>query len=264
MVKSVNLEHTFQLSFLMRVGRRAEIEHCWDSKSLSFGCPANWIDKQLRGGDNSTGDIFECVFAHIPSDDPRIFTQVDSRGNPMGENLLIIQNQIDGSYLLRYIPAILTPILCMYAIKQNDLPINLASFASAMKYSCEECAFLFIRNPCLFFDELKQQVPIAVNNNTNLTSERFYSPFTPSNPIDVNLVNYNKYTSTKFFYDRQDYLEELFWKLPEYSYQSECRIVIPQINFVQSYDPNKKYEHMRNHLEVSVPHLHEYAEIHYL
>ena len=256
--------HNLKTAFLMRIGKRSEIEYCWNKKLVVFSCPANWIDKQLTGSDDSIGDIFECIFAHLPSDDPRVWQQVDSHGHPMGDNLLILRNEKDGSFLLRYIPVILTPVLCFYSIRSGSIPIDLLKFASDMKYDTKDCAFLFIKDVARFFDDLKEQVPIAVKDNRNLTSERFYRPFDPFNPIDANNVNYDKYTATEPFYDRQCCLEEFFWKLPEYRYQSECRIIIPNVNYIQGYDPNKKYNPQQNYLEVSLPHLHEYAEIRYL
>ena len=248
----------------MRVGKKSDIEYNWDKKNVLFGCPANWIDKQLTKKDGTIGDMFECVFAHLPSDDSRVWQQRDSCGKPMGDNLLILRNENDGSFLLRYIPTILTPVLCFYCIRANSIPINLRKLATDMGYKAKACAFLFIKKPDSFLDDLKEQIPIAVQSNGNLTSKRFYSPFDPLNPIDASNIDYDRYTATEPFYDRQRCLDELFWKLPKYRYQSEARIAIRNVNYIQGYDPNKKYHPKRNYLEVSLPHLHEYAEIRYL
>lgn len=249
---------------LMRIGPKSEIERCLHDSKITFGCPANWIDYQYKHSNSAIGDIFECIFAHLPKTDSRVWNQVDSYGKPMRDNLLLFQNKNDDSFLLRYIPAILTPTLCLYAIKREDLPLNIEKVVSDMGYSTDDSAVLFITNIERFFDELREQMPIAVRGNKNLTSKRFYSPFEPDHPIDANYVNYDKYTAGSRFYERPKNLEELFWKLPDYRWQSEFRIVISKINFVQGYNPNEEYDPKKNYLDVSLPNLHEYAKIYYL
>ena len=65
---------------------------------------------------------------------------------------------------------------------------------------------------------------------------------------------------TDIYYDEPRPSAELFWKYPQYHFQSEVRVAILNTNFVWDYDPQHfKYEQHR--LDVYLPHLHEYATI---
>lgn len=75
-------------------------------------------------------------------------------------------------------------------------------------------------------------------------------------------VDYHKHLGNEIFFDNPQNMEELFWKLPEYEQQSELRVVIPNINFKQIFDPDGiKYDYKLNTLNVILPHLQEYSEV---
>lgn len=58
------LQSHFSTILLMRLGSTKRIEQCYNTRTLSFGCAANWVDYS-KTGDKVTGDQLECVFAHL-------------------------------------------------------------------------------------------------------------------------------------------------------------------------------------------------------
>ena len=263
-------------SILMRVGPTKRILEWYETKTLQFGCAANWIDYALKDKTNPTGDIFECIFAHTAMDDPRIYKMTDIKGKPMGDNLLITVNETDATCLLRFEPTILMPVFCMYSFdvptilaagddgsKTRCLKFNLDKYRIAMRYPEEETSFLFITDPISFVEDLRYAIPDAVkHNHENLTSERFYGHFNPSESFLCKGINYHRHHKNELFFDQPETSEDLFWKLPEYEWQSEMRIAIPNINFKQAFDPqNQPYDYKKNTLTVHLPNFHKYARV---
>ena len=140
---------------------------------------------------------------------------------------------------------------------------NLDEYCRCMDYDNKTASFLFIMDPVRFYNELSAMVPIAVaNNKSNLTSKRFYGDFNPNEPVFFRDVDYHKHKRNELFWDKTENMEELFWKLPEYEQQSELRYAIPNINFIQTYDPNTKpYDYKLNTLDVYLPHFQEYSKV---
>lgn len=263
-------------SILMRVGSKKRILQWYETKTLQFGCAANWIDYTFKDKSNPTGDFFECIFAHTTMDDPRICKMTDIKGEPMGDNLLISVNKTDATCLLRFEPTILMPVLCLYSFdvpgiiaaeddgsKTRWFAFNLDKYREAMKYSEAESSFLFVTDPISFFKDLRYSIPDAVkHNHENLTSERFYGHFNPSEPFLCKGINYHRHHKNELFFDQPETSEDLFWKLPEYEWQSEMRIAIPNINFKQAFDPqNQPYDYKKNTLTVHLPNFHKYAHV---
>ena len=260
---------------LMRVSSTSDIQKCYDKKIIEFGCPANWLDKAIKHNNQSIGDYYECVFAHLPKGDSRVNSVKDVKGNPMGDNLLVSEDRSDGSSHLRQMSTILMPVLCFFSfnvakMEETDREgkstkpfiFDLDEYRADMGYKEDDASFLFITKPELFFEDLKQRVPCAVKANTDkLTFERFYRSFNPDEPIIFGDVDYDKYEETTPFYYYPNGSEELFWKLPRYKWQSELRIAISNLNFKKKYDSVSKYDYKKNKLCVSLTHLHEYAEV---
>lgn len=65
------LQSHFSTILLMRLGSTKRIEQCYNTRTLSFGCAANWVDYS-KTGDKVTGDQLECVFAHLKNGDSRM------------------------------------------------------------------------------------------------------------------------------------------------------------------------------------------------
>ena len=99
----------------------------------------------------------------------------------------------------------------------QTISFDLGKYRANMKYAKDEATFLFITNPCRFFEELRCQVKKAIRNNSDyLTTERYYS-----NGMAVDLfcneVDYHKYNVDELFYDDTHVpSEELFWKTKKY------------------------------------------------
>lgn len=264
-------------TLLMRVGPTESIEKCYFEKTLQFSCAANWLDYALTHKNKTIGDVFECVFAQTFKGDPHISDIVDSRGKPMGDHLLVLENTADDSCILRYIPTILVPVMCFYSFNverirkelANDgepvgwFAFNLDEYCKDMDYNNDDASYLFITDPPKFFNELKAMIPTVVSNNiSNLTSKRFYGNFNPNEPLFFKDIEYHKHKRNELFWDSPESMEELFWKLPEFERQSELRCMIPNVNFVQTYNPNYgTYKRNSNTLSVYLPHLQEYAVI---
>ncbi|MEF9984669.1 MAG: hypothetical protein RR710_09045 [Oscillospiraceae bacterium] len=263
-------------SLLMRIGPTHKIQQCFDAKTITFGCAANWLNYALKENNQLTGDFFECIFARLEKGDPRIDTMTDAKGNPMGDHLLVLENEADDSCILRLIPTILKPVMCFYSFNTNAIRkrfadgnslapsfgLNLDRYRTNMGYMEDSSSFLFITDPVRFFADLKKEIPLAVSNNTaKLTSKRFYGNFNPEEPMFFKEVDYDKHTSSEFYYDLPEAQEEMFWKMPEYRTQAELRITIPNINFVNLYDPNKEYNYEMNELNIFLPKFQEYATV---
>ena len=229
-----------------------------------------------KTGDKVTGDQLECVFAHLKNGDSRMNVK-DSHGIPMGNHLETLYDPRTDTYYLRFIPTLLTPTMCFYsfdatkvaAMNDGKMPIfpHVVSFLpdrylDEMCYEKDTASFLFINDPKKFFEELKEQVPIAIKQNASiLTADRYYR--TKGNDdceLFVDKVDYTRHLPTDIYYDEPRPSAELFWKYPQYHFQSEVRVAILNTNFVWDYDPQHfKYEQHR--LDVYLPHLHEYATI---
>ena len=131
-----------------------------------------------------------------------------------------------------------------------------------MGYSDNDSAFLIIEDVNSFFDELKRQVPSAVEQNKhNLTNKRYYSPAIDDAPIYFDRIDYDVHQRNELFDEYQDPPAELFWKFTEYAQQAEVRIIISHWNFIQEFNLGQpeKYQPEQNYLKVNLPNLHSYA-----
>lgn len=259
----------------MRIDSTVRIQECYRERKLSFSCAANWVDYAMKGN-YVTGNFFECVFAHLPVWDKRLYELKDSHGLPMGRHAFILHRRDLPTAYICYIPTLLTPAMCFFSFsaehKKNapnrNIPalhgiplLDLHRYRADMNYSCEDSSFLFIIDFSSFYEELKAAIPIAVQHNADiLTTERYYE-----NGQTVELfmdeVDYHRHdVNDLYFDDAFTPGEELFWKAPRYSWQSELRFTIANINFKQFYDP-AQYDYRKNRLDVYLPHLQEYSII---
>lgn len=267
------LKNNFSLttSLLLRVGRTETIFRCYNRKYVEFGCAANWIDYALKTKNVSTGDYWECIFAHLPNDDSRL-NVLDSHGIPMKDNLFMLYDDKDNSWYLRFMPTILMPALCFYTFDKNFIIENLDSndtnkccfqfdkYAKAMEYE-DDYAYLLIKDPLKFFQELITEIPKSIERyGARLSSECFYKGFNPKEPCLAQKIDYNKFPNGYFSF-QENYSEEIFWKRKNYEWQSEARFVIPHIHFKQKYFENKQYKQKKNTLRISLPSLQTYAEV---
>lgn len=118
---------------------------------------------------------------------------------------------------------------------------------------------LVIKNPQMFYEDLKVNIPIAVNSSFELTSSNFAREFHSDYPFIGKYVNYNKYNYTKNFFDHSCNISSLFYKHSDYKSQSEYRIAINNIRFKQEYNIYN-YDFRINQLSVSLPNLHSYSK----
>lgn len=267
------LHSSIPVSLLLRVDSKKAIDDCWNSKSLLFGCAANWVD-YARKGNHATGDPYECVFSRIPAN--QLLRRYDSHGILIEANVQKAPDKEAPQYnFWRYVPTMLTPAMCFFSFaaaepngtfytKGPDYIFDLGKYARYMEYDLSQSAFLLIQDANCFFDELRNQIPIAIEENrANLTQTRYYSGQIQNDPpLYADMVRYDKHQRFDVFDEMPAPPEELFWKFPEYKEQHEIRLIIPHWNFVQEYDPcfPDKYDYQKNRLRVRLPHLHEYAK----
>lgn len=257
-------------ALLFRIGRKSTIEQQFKEGYITFGCPANWIDYSIKHKDSQTGDLYECIIGQTLQCDPR----VEELGKTYHNNLLQMNHPNNGLCLVRFIPTILTPTLCFYSFNTDSernaqrlkgktgdvVTYNLDRYRRRMGYAEEEASFLFIEDKDSFVNDLRSNVPIAVEQNkNNLTSERVFGRFHPKKPLLINDVDYSRHTKDEIFVDNPMSSQEIFWKMPEYAYQHEMRFIIPGTNFIQSYDSLYGYNPTKNVINVHLPHLKEYA-----
>ena len=264
------LTSKFNSTLFFRVGGKNDTEQLYESNQVRFGCPANWLWEAIKEKNQSIGDVYECIFAHLQKNDPRVKSQKDIMGKPMGDNLLVVENTNGVDCLLRYIPTILIPTACFCSVDVEKVREEINSFAPRMffdldqyridmGYGEDDAGFLFIKQPPRFIEELAESIPKAVKKNIyKLTTQRFYGDFNPLEPVFANTVNYSRHKQDELFYDNPGSFEEMFWKMPGYEYQSEVRVIIPNINFKRPFDINH-YDKHTNSLLVELPHLKEYA-----
>ena len=67
---------------LMRVDKTKNINEDFEHNRLTFSCAANWLDYVLKEHNQTIGDLYECIFAHLKRDDPRIHHVKNSHGEP--------------------------------------------------------------------------------------------------------------------------------------------------------------------------------------
>ena len=109
---------------------------------------------------------------------------------------------------------------------------------------------------------LEDEITVVDFNPTlyTIASESDYSKGNDDCELFADKVDYTRHLPTDIYYDEPRPSAELFWKYPQYHFQSEVRVAILNTNFVWDYDPQHfKYEQHR--LDVYLPHLHEYATI---
>lgn len=118
-------------------------------------------------------------------------------------------------------------------------------------------------DPPQFIEELSRQIICTVKKDPscNLTSERFYREFNPQESLFVGEVEYGRHNTEKIFEEKPNGTEEIFWKSQDYAWQSEVRFTIPNLNYVQTYDPKREYDVGKNQLDIYLTHFHKYAEV---
>lgn len=258
--------------FIIRVARRESIREDYLSNQITFSCSANWYDYAVKHKNDTVGDQLECVYAHLPIGDPRI-NEVDCHGNPMGNNLTMLFDERNQSVYLRHEPVLLTPAFCFYQctidrdsiIENNGLRFDLYEYCRGMGYKLEDVLFLVIHNPGEFEQDLRKNVPLAVKENAELLvldgSGGYVQAFDDKNPINYCPVDYDKHNFDDFFYKKNTYKQEMWWKGSKYRTQSEGRVVVPSVHFRQRYSDAIEYDYSKNLLKVKLSNIKNYASI---
>ena len=258
---------TVNTVMLLRFDDWDRIKDQYERRYLTFSCAANWFNHAITNKNNTIGDVFEGVFARISSDESSLAI-LHKELKEKGSNLITTQLN-DGTILLRYKPIILQPSLCFYnyypynkessAITDVEESLNISEILSALGYPS---GLLHVLRPEQLLEELKKQVPLAVEENITLLSDReFLNRFDPHEPIEMQDINYTAYPENSLFYNCS-YGQELFWKLSKYKDQKETRVVINNISFAQPINNDfEGYDAQKSLLKVKMPNIQQYAKI---
>lgn len=277
--------------FIIRVDSKKNLEDCYRSNVIEFGCPANWYDYAVKHQNISIGDQLECVYAHIPLSDIRI-NEVDKTGRPIGNNLTMLVDYNNNTVFLRHEPVLLTPTFCFFQdilsiqdfnmqrkvsrffkyckivlnnIERPAFAFDLNAYATKMGYKISNSLFFVVTDPGLFEKDLRKNIPDSVfQNRDNLIYDGtggYVAAFSNDNPINFMKVDYNKHQSHELFYEKNDYRAEMWWKDSRYKDQQEGRIVIPGVHFKQRYDDGLEYNWKKNRLKVKLPNMKLYSFI---
>lgn len=257
----------FNSGLMLRLGKTAEIEKQFNEGYLRFSCPANWINYANNHPDG-VADKYEGIFAHVKKDDPRLSTPGDD-GVPLNKYRSLWNDEgPDGTLYVRYIFSCLVPTICFYSIDLKDvarhfgmekqdnwwLNIDLQPYYKAMGIKPEESSVMIIRYPWKLVEELRHEIPNAINRATNIDN----TDFDANNPLAIRYIQYDL-DLNKLFWELNPY-DELFRKRPEYRDQREARFIIPNAPFVR--DPVSRPEMFYdNEMIIPLPSIKEYASI---
>lgn len=270
MSKRIKSESKFML--FLRVGKAKDIRASYEQKKISIGCPANWINYAKLHGNQTVGDLYECVFAHLAKDDPRIPNLLGICNQVGRASSLLYERLGDGSYLFRRRETVLTPVWCTYSFeydellkvrKEDGLPnvcFDLSGFQRIMGE--ENTGVLLIKSPVDFINEVSRQIVDAVEKNKAILDlDKFKNPFDVSASILMKSVDYFRNDDNTVFerWNKQE-LSELFWKRRSYNYQSEARLEVSKVNF-KSDSVDFGMDYKVNTLDVYLPNFQSYTEI---
>ena len=274
----VKYDRSINAFLFMRVGKTADIMDSYKNDYIKFTCPANWIHYAISQRNGTIGDPYECSFANVREDDPRIDNLTDAHGRPMGNHLLVLNNKNTHTSLLCYLPVILRPTICLYSFNYDELynkyesigpykdkwiKYSLDKYRSSIGYNEDEASFLFIHDPINFVRELIDLIPKTVKENADiLTDERFDSSNNAIQSLDVNNVNYHIHQANELFFDNPRTPDVMYWKLPKFEWQSEIRLTMINTNFKQgNVNGIEKYDYKQNELKVYFPNFKNYATV---
>lgn len=259
--------------FIMRINKTPKMLDEYDNKYIMFSCPANWINYYELYGNDSIGDGYECSYAHLIKGDPRI-KEFDCYGKSMQNNIIEKSDKKNNNavYLIHEAVA-LTPALCFYQTditqmakcNDNRYSIDLREFAHNIGYNYDESSLMIIYNSKAFENDLKASIPLAVYNSENLVidgSDGYYDAFNENTPMDYQPVDYEHHKIDDYFYEKNGFKYEMWWKDSRFQYQNEGRITIPHVHFKQHYRGNNdNYDYRKNYLKVPLEQLHTYSKI---
>lgn len=105
---------------LLRIGKTEDIERVYNSKKITFGCAANWIDYANTAQNSTIGDSLEAVFARekFPCDISKI---KDRNGLSLQKQIHINHKNNNPYCFLHYKPVLAVPVLCFYSLNVQKL-----------------------------------------------------------------------------------------------------------------------------------------------
>lgn len=255
----------FDSGVMLRLGKTEEIEKQFNEGYLRFSCPANWIN-YARHDSSGVSDIYEGVFAHVRKNDRRLISPEACGLTKEEYDSLWVEEGTGDTLFLRYLFSTTVPTICFYSIPvkkiaqglglKGNTPYgfteSLTPYFNAMGLDTEDSSVLVIRFPWLLVEELRREIPKAIENYPYIIK----SYLKEDDPLVIRYVDYNL-DINELFWDFNPYLE-LFRKRPEYKEQREARIIIPGISF--GIHPIKNPDlYFANQLIVPVPSIKDYA-----
>lgn len=225
--------------------------------NINFSCCGKYVQEAIIDKNEIQGDAYEAIFARLKETDPRL-QQLRMKYCDDLEEINV------GEYvLLRRKSALKIPVFCLYGYKAKDLiedneikrsgiqllqqTIDMRMFEGfSNKFSMnnvlseDERFQALIIDPKGFRKRLEEGIDL-INKipETTIDNEIFVSASCNKNMhFEMKSVNYSLFQKETFILNVTDKYEELFYKMPEYSYQREARMCITNRELV---DINKRF-----------------------
>lgn len=256
-------------SILFRLDNLKTLKNNYENNQIEFSCPANWIDYFNKN--KAIGDVREGALACFQSmEDVKRYL-----GNEYvkGKNKYIVEDQ--KCFFCYQQDFILIPTICFYSIetKSNDFKddilyrFDLANYEKNLFNDNNEKGLFLITNYKLFINDVKDAVDEILKKNCydNIAKQDFYTVSNKNQKAyfseSKNAILYKdvEYKKLGQFFINKNCVNNIFIKDSNYSWQSEFRITIPNLRFLQNLTDGYMYE--KNKLSVKLKNLHEYSEV---
>ena len=214
---------------LFRFGEKRWMEKLVQGE-LSFSCTGAFINQAKRTANDIQGDKYEGVFARLTPDDKRISKMQTVLGCDLEEI-------IDGQYvLLRRRSSRLKPIFCFYGYIAGDALRDgkiKNSGPTTIRHDFDSRMFSGFSDSlriCNVISDSHRFTMIIIQPKPFVDRIK-YAMFRDGIRYTMKRVNYEVFKSQTFFIEPTMSYYELFYKFPQYEYQHETRICLPNLNF---------------------------------
>ncbi len=202
---------------------------CIVNGHLSFSCAGAYLKQAIKTNNDIQGDRYEGVFARLKNGDKRI----EELRLTLGNDLWIIP---EGEYsLLLRKSALHIPIFCFYGYKVRDVLVDAGSEAhvgmNTVRHYFDGRMFTGFVDHTGFekaisydhqFSSLILKAPFLTRLRISLIDGKI--------PYKMAHVDYSKMNNDTFLIPPTQNYDELFNKRGIYEYQSETRIILPEIH----------------------------------
>jgi hypothetical protein len=200
---------------------------------VSFSCPGKYIKIANETGNSEQGDLYEGVFARLKVMDPRI---EQCRGK-LGKDLEILP---DGEFvLLRRKSTYFVPTFCFYSFRSLDLLQNVTrSGLQQVRHDFDERMYSGFSSNAVLNKHPDNEPATLIIQARPFHEQVIQAVRREGFGIEISHINYTLFDNEEFYIEPTNQRKELFYKFPQYSYQSEARILLRGLKI---HDPNERY-----------------------